>query len=119
MLARVLAPLLVFFLATASADETKAEPVMMGIALQCDSQPGKIIQMVQDKYGEIPFATAKGIVQNITGRWQSGIIIQTVNPQARSFSIIIQDPQGGTECLLLAGNSFAPVLNVVPEGDPM
>ena len=118
MLARVLAPLLVFFLATASADETKAEPRMMGIALQCDSEPGKIVQMVQEKYGEIPFATAEGIVQNITGAWQAGIIIQTVNPEARSLSIIISDPISGTECLLLAGKKFAPAL-FEPEGDPM
>jgi len=115
MLARILAPLLVFFLATASL--AQAEPRMMGIALQCDSEPGKIIQMVQDKYGEIPFAVAEGIVQNITGRWQSGIIIQTVNPEAQSFSIIIQDPQGGTECLLLAGSKFSPAL-VIP-GDKL
>ena len=115
MLARVLAPLLVFFLATASA---KAEPRMMGIALQCDNEPGKIVQMVQEKYGELPFATGQGIVQNISGAYQSGIVIQTVNPEERSFSIIISDPISGTECLLLAGNSFAPAL-IEPKGDPM
>lgn len=118
MLGRVLAPLLVFFLATASADETKAEPRMMGIALQCDSEPGKIVNMVQEKYGEIPFATAEGIVQNITGAWQTGIVIQTVNPTAFTYSIIISDPISGTECLLLAGNKFAPAL-YEPQGDPM
>ena len=90
MLARVLAPLLVFFLATASA---KAEPRMMGIALQCDNEPGKIVQMVQEKYGELPFATGQGIVQNISGAYQSGIVIQTVNPEERSFSIIKIDLQ--------------------------
>jgi hypothetical protein len=115
MLARVLTVLLVFFLATSSA---KAEPRMMGIALQCDNEPGKIVQMVQEKYGELPFATGQGIVQNISGAYQSAIVIQTVNPEERSFSIIISDPISGTECLLLAGNSFAPALNE-PEGDPM
>jgi len=115
MLGRVLAPLLVFFLTTASAN---AEPRMMGIALQCDTEPGKIVQMVQEKYGELPFATGQGIVQNISGAYQSGIVIQTVNPEERSFSIIISDPISGTECLLLPGNSFAPAL-IEPKGDPM
>jgi hypothetical protein len=91
---------------------------MMGIGLHCDTEPGKIVQMVQEKYGELPFATGQGIVQNITGAWQSGIIIQTVNPEERSFSIIISDPISGVECLLLAGNSFAPAL-IEPKGDPM
>lgn len=118
MLARVLAPLLVFLLATASADETNAEPRMMGLALRCDSEPGKIVEMVQGEYGELPFATGEGIVQNVTGIWQSGIVIQTVNPEERSFSIIISDPISGTECLLLAGKKFAPAL-FEPVGDPM
>ena len=115
MLARVLAPLLVFFLTTANV---QAEPRVMGIALQCDNEPGTILDMVQEKYGELPFATAEGIVQNITGTWQPGVVVQTVNPTAFSFSIIIIDPVTGTECLLLAGNSFAPAL-FEPEGDPM
>jgi hypothetical protein len=116
MLERVLALLLgTLFLTTAPA---QAEPRMMGIALHCDDEPGTIIQMVQEKYGELPFATAEGIVQNITGRWQPGTIIQTVNPEELSFSIIIIDPISGVECLLLAGNSFAPAL-FEPKGDPM
>ena len=119
MLARVLAPLLVFFLATASADETKAEPMIMGTMLQCDSTPGKIISMVQDKYGEIPFSTATGIIQDIKGRWLQAEVYITINPSSMSYSVIVIEPNTGLECLLLAGRNFQPAFTEVPEGDPM
>lgn len=115
MLGRVLAPLLGALFLTTPA---QAEPTMMGIALHCDSQPGKILEMVQEKYGELPFATAEGVVRNITGPWQTGVIVQTVNPQSLTFSIMIIDPISGTECLLLAGSKFAPAM-IAPKGDPM
>ena len=118
MLARVLAVLLVFFLATASADETKADPAMMGTLIQCDTEPGNIIGMVQEKYGEIPFSTATGVVQNINGRWHSAEVLMTINPTSYSYSVIIREPDTGLECLLLAGQNFAPAY-VEPLGDPM
>ena len=117
MLARVLAPLLVFFLATASANDTKAEPMLMGTMLQCDNEPGKIISMVQEKYGEIPFSTAQGVIQSINGSWMQAEVVTTINPSSMSYSVIIIEPGSGTECLLLAGSNFAPAFSV--QGDPL
>ena len=117
MLAKILAPLLVFFLATASADETKAEPMLMGTMLQCDNEPGKIISMVQEKYGEVPFSTAQGVIQGISGSWMKAEVVTTINPSSMSYSVIIIEPDSGTECLLLAGSNFAPAFSV--QGDPL
>ena len=117
MLARVLAVLLVFVLATAVADQTKAEPMIMGTMLQCDTEPGKIIGMVQDKYGEVPFSTAQGIIQSINGSWMQAEVVTTINPSAMTYSVIIIEPSSGTECLLLAGTNFAPAFSV--QGDPL
>ena len=107
MLARVLAMLLALSLTT----QAQAEPRMMGITLQCDNESGRILEMVQSgNYQELPFASAQGIVQNITGRWQAADVVMTVNPDSRSFSIVIIDPNSGTECLLLAGQKFGPIV---------
>jgi hypothetical protein len=117
MLARVLTVLLGLFLATAVADETLAEPMLMGTMLQCDNEPGKIISMVQEKYGEIPFSTAQGVIQNINGSWMKAEVVTTINPSSMSYSVIIIEPDSGTECLLLAGSNFAPAFSV--QGDPL
>jgi hypothetical protein len=113
MLARVLALLLALCLTT----QAQAEPRMMGIALQCDNEAGKIITMVQEKYQEIPFATAQGLVQNITGKWQAAEVVVFMHPESRSFSVILIDPNSGTECLLLAGQGFTGISEVL--GDPL
>ena len=106
MLARVLAMLLALGLTT----NAQAEPRMMGIALQCDDESGTILSMVQDKFEELPFASAEGIVQNISGRWQAAQVIMTVHPDTRTYSVVIIDPNSGTECLLLAGTGFGGIV---------
>ena len=93
-----------------------AEPMIMGSMLHCDSESGKIISMVQEKYGEIPLATAQGIIQQINGRWVQADVVTTINPTSMSFSVIIIDPATGLECLLLAGQNFRPA---GPQGEPL
>lgn len=106
MLARVLAVLLALCLTT----HAQAASRMMGIALQCDDESGTLLSMVQDKYNELPFASAEGLVQNISGRWQTAQVVMTVDPDSRSYSIILIDPNSGTECLLLAGQKFGGIV---------
>jgi len=112
MLGRVLAVLLGTLILTTG--QAKAESLMMGIALQCDSEAGKIMAMVQDKYGEQPFAQAEGLIQNINGKWQKAFVYTFINPHKGSYSIIISDPVSGIECLMLAGEKFMPIV----QGDP-
>jgi len=114
MQARVLAVLLGLFLTPVTS--AKAENLLMGIALQCESEPGKIIELVQEKYGEVPMAIGQGILQNISGKWQGAEVLMTVNPETRSYSVIVRDPVGEVECILLAGNNFEPAY---AEGTPL
>lgn len=114
MRARVLAVLLGLFLTPATS--ATAENLLMGIALQCESEPGKILELVQEKYGETPLAVGQGVLQNITGKWQGAEVLMTVNPESKSYSIIIRDPVSGVECILLAGNNFKPAY---AEGTPL
>lgn len=117
MLARVLAPLLGLFLATfTAASAANAAQSVMPIMLQCDTDPGKVLGMVSNQYGELALAQGEGIVQSaISGRFQPAEIYITVNPQTLSYSVIAVDPQSGTECLLMVGSNFRPVSH----GDPL
>jgi len=99
-----------FLVLIAAVKIATAEPLMMGIALQCESEPGKIFAMVQDKYGEIPFSTGEVIMQNITGAWQQGRMYTFINPESKSFTMIVVDPISEVECLLVAGKNFAPAV---------
>ena len=104
MLGRILAVLLVFVLATSA----HAEPKMMGVITQCDDEPGKVMQMVQERYNELPFSIGEGVIQNIQGAWIRGEMLMFVNPSSGSYSIILREPATGVECLLLAGGKLRP-----------
>jgi hypothetical protein len=112
MLGRILTVLLGIFLAT----PISAEPVSMGIILQCESESGKMFDLTQSKYGEIPLASGEGIFMSLTGQWKNAHMFMTVNPETKSYSIIIVDPETGTECMLLPGGNFRPI--TMPQGDP-
>lgn len=108
MLARVLAPLLGLFLMIV-ATPIKADPKVMGLQLQCESTPGLMFEMVQEKYGEMPFSSGRGIIQSISGQWLEAEIYMFINPTKGSYSVIAVDPGSGLQCMLLAGQQFKPV----------
>lgn len=118
MLARVLAPLLGLFLTAAITTQSRAEPNLMPVVLQCDTEPGKVFEMVSGQYGEVALAQGEGILQSaISGRFQPAEIFITINPQTLSYSIIARDPNSGTECLVMVGSNFRPVTQI--KGDPL
>ena len=86
----------------------KAEQKLFPVLLPCNTEPSSILNLVQDKYEELPFATAQGLVQSQDGEWFNGLVIQTVNPETRTFSVIWIDPQSGAECMVTTGKDFTP-----------
>lgn len=108
MLGKVLAVVLGLFLMSTTAHSQSQ--LRMGIALECDSKVQNMLDLVQDKYGEQPFVTGQGLVQNITGKWQAAEVMMLVNPESKSFSVIIMDPVSGLACMLLAGQKFGVAL---------
>jgi len=118
MLARVLAPLLGLFLMIA-AQTVKADPTVMGLMLRCESKPGDMFKMVQEKYGEIPFSSSTGIIQDVQGRWLQANIYMFINPTTFSYSIIAVDPVSETQCMLLAGKEFKPIGSPFIDGDKL
>jgi len=112
MLGRLLTVLLGIFLTT----PISAEPLSMGVILQCESESGKMFDLTQSKYSEIPFAAGEGIFMSLSGQWKNAHVFMTVNPDTKSYSIIIVDPDTGIECMLMPGGNFRPL--GMPQGDP-
>ncbi len=110
MLGRLAALLLGSILAVTNSAQAEKQPVLMPVALACDMDVQNILGLVQSKYGEIPFATAKGILQLAqNGQWINGDVIQTINPESLSYSLIIMDPSTGMGCMVIAGRDFTPI----------
>ena len=85
-----------------------AEPAPLASIQWCEPEPGKMFEMVQDKYGEQPFIQGSASIQTLQGPWLKGNFYMLMNPDTRTFSIILIDPQSGLECLWLAGGDVVP-----------
>ena len=110
MLGRLSTLLLGSILAVTNSVQAEPQPVQAQVTLACDMDVANILGLVQTKYGEIPFATATGIMQlTQNGQWISGNVVQTINPQSKSFSMILMDPATGMGCMIIAGRDFLPV----------
>jgi len=84
----------------------KLFPVM----LECDGEPEKIFSLVQNKYGEEPFASGSIIVRSaVTGQFFEAKAFMLVNPDTKSFSLIGMFADG-SGCMLINGNTFSPYL---------
>ena len=105
MLGILSAGLLGIFLAVPSV--SKAEQFVMPIGLRCDTDVNNIIDMVQTKYGELPFATSESLVQVVPqGQWLPGRTLQFINPSNGSFSLVMMDEATGAGCLVIAGQKM-------------
>ena len=114
MLGRLTALLLLgSFLAI--TNKAHAEPMSMPIVLTCDSEPGAIIHMVQEKYGEAPFFVGEGLFMSMQGKWNKAQVLSTANPTSGTFSIILVEPFSGMECMLLVGSELAPAGGTVAQ----
>ena len=90
-----------------------AEPRRLAVILECDTDLADILNMVQLKYYEKPFAQGKMLLQvmmpNGVTQWQEADMLMLVNPTApdRSFSVIAGFPNGHG-CVLVPGKEFSP-----------
>lgn len=99
----------------AVTNNAQAEPMAMPIVLSCDTEPGKIVHMVQEKYGEFPFFVGEGIFMMMNGKWNKAQVLSTANPTSGTFSIMIVEPTTGTECMLIVGSNLAPAGGTVAQ----
>jgi hypothetical protein len=84
----------------------RAESLPLATVQHCETESGKLFEMVQTRYGEIPFLQGKTVVQAFpTMNWLEGDFYMTFNPSTGTFSIIVVDPSSGLECLWLGGGA--------------
>jgi hypothetical protein len=99
--------------------QAQAAPAPIATIQQCELEsPGAIFQMVQDKYGEVPMLQGKTMVQSVRGPYLNANLYMFMNPETRTYSIILVDPNTGMECLWLAGGELAPIYSG-EQGEPM
>ena len=112
MLGRALALLLGLFLAAGVSAESAP---MMSVQFCELDEAGKTFSVAQDQYGEIPFLEADTFVTTPQGTFLQANMYLLVNPETKTFSIILVDPVTGVECLWLAGGELEPSV----QGEPL
>ena len=98
-----------------AANTVRAETLPMATVQYCETEPGKMFEGIQDKYGEIPFIEGRATVQSLQGKYLEANMYMLMNPETRTFTIILVDPTSGLECLWLAGGDIEPSVG----GDPI
>jgi hypothetical protein len=112
MLGRALALLLGLFLTTNAQAEAFVMPTMQ--TCQMDN-PGSTFAIAQEQYGEQPFLQGMTFVTTIQGQFLMAEMYLLLNPETKTFSLILRDPNTDVECLWLAGGEIVPMI----QGDPL
>ena len=95
-----------FLLAVITA--AKADTLRLPTLSECDSNPQNIIDLVQEKYNEVPFVEGQGGIISLNGQYMVAEFKMFLNPDTKSFSIVTIDPVTGAGCLYFAGNNLKP-----------
>jgi hypothetical protein len=70
---------------------------------------GDVESFVQKQHGEKPFTESKIILRAAkNGRLYEGNLVTYVNPDTKSFSLVVQFEEDGYSCIIGAGSDFGP-----------
>jgi len=104
------------FVVNANAQDITPDPQpertnkLFPVMLECDGEPEKIFSLVQNKYGEEPFASGNILVRSaVTGQFFEAQAFMLVNPDTKSFSLIGMFADG-SGCMIINGNTFSPYI---------
>ena len=79
------------------------------LTLAHDCAPTKqIIPQLREQYGERPFALGIAVVTLPDGRPLEGVLMLTVNPESRSYTVNIMFVEDEMMCMLTSGDDFQP-----------
>jgi hypothetical protein len=79
------------------------------LALAHDCGPISVVMPVlRDKYGEQPFALGTAYVTLPDDRTLEGVLLLSVNPQSRSYTVNIVFEEDEMMCMLTSGEEFSP-----------
>jgi len=111
-----LAAVFFLFLLVANSKASIANERQFLSVLDCDSDAGVVLNLLDEKYKEIPFAEATGIVRNgQTGRFYTSYVILYVNPETKTWTLVSIFDDDGTGCIVQSGKDFRPA--TLPQGE--
>ena len=101
--------ILVLGLALAYTPVQAAENERKALYLAHDCGPvDKILPFLAEEFGERPFALGTAFVTLTDGREAEGVLMLTVNPKEKTYTVNIIFEDDGVMCLLTSGEEFQP-----------
>ena len=85
---------------------------LRSLLLAHDCAPAeRIINLLREDWGELPFALGTAIVTLENGQQAQGVLMMNVNPSTLSYTINILFLDDGMMCMLVNGEDFQPAQN--------
>lgn len=85
--------------------------MLFPVNTQCTFPADEMVNLVENKYGEIAFAEGEAVLQSYnTGKHQFATFKLYVNPDEQTWSLVTFMNQGPA-CLISSGTGFKPALN--------
>ena len=85
----------------------ESKPQVLALAHECASID-KVLPFLQEEYGERPFALGSAFVSLVDGREAEGVLLLTVNPETKTYTVNVVFEEDGMMCLLTTGDEFQP-----------
>ena len=84
-----------------------AEPQVLTLEHDC-AKVENAVPFLRDEYGEHPFALGTAVVTLPGDKTAEGVLLLTVNPKTKSYTMNIVFEEDGIMCMLTSGEEFQP-----------
>lgn len=92
-----------------------AKTLPMLTMVECNTDANQMLESVQDRYGEKPFAMGLGnVLEATTMQVVTGNMLMFVNPDTRTYTLLLIFGDD-TACAMVSGEDFKPAFQT---GDP-
>jgi len=86
-----------------------AEPQVLTLVHDC-AKVENVVPYLRDEYGENPFALGTAVVTLPGDKDANGVLLLTVNPKTKTYTINIVFEEDGMICMLTSGEDFQPAI---------
>lgn len=114
---RIATAFFLFLLVVINIQPSMAEERRFLSVLECDADAGKILDLLDKEYKELPLAEASGFVRSAnSGQYYTTYNILYVNPETKSWTLVSIFDDDGTGCIIQSGKDFRPATSPQGEG---
>jgi len=101
--------ILILGLALAYTPVQSQESDVQVLTLEHDCAPAdRVLSYLEEEFGEQPFALGSAMVKLPRGDEVEGILLMSVNPDTRTYTINILFDEDDMMCMLTSGDKFQP-----------